>query len=460
MNISPRQPHPSLIGFTGSDSIAERLGFEVGTILKKLGFNMNLAPVLDLADPQIPSFIGLRSFGGNPNLVAQIGYSYSEGLLRAGVIPTGKHFPGLGPINSDPHSNSVVRSEPIKSLLTNDFAPFKKFAELGPNTSMMMSHVIYPSLDEQSIPASFSKKIIKTWLRDQIRFEGLVMTDDLQMRSSLDSFGLSTGAIKSLAAGTDLIMLSWSFKEQEKAYLAVLDAYKRKALSIRDLNSKVERILYVKKFLGQIQQNENSNPRQLASINESVNEASPAQNFSSDEFANINLDAFKKQLDSLQLSTDKKNSLCLYTSQHDFLNVIEKSSLPKMKFFKLTEKTSENALIKSLRSNRCTFNFVTMSTKKDFFLISKIPKIYQKNSVVLNFGLITAFRWKNSFRGIAHFFGDPKKTVSAIKSFILSIHSDFDEKKSSAYLKPDQLMISREQVPEFEVQNSHHSTIQ
>jgi beta-N-acetylhexosaminidase len=475
LNINPRQPHPSLIGFVGSSSLAERLGFEVGSIMKRLGFNMNLAPVLDLADPRAATFIGLRAYGSDPRTVADLGYSYSNGLLKAGIIPTAKHFPGLGGIKSDPHFKSIVRTDSIKTLISRDLVPFKKYAELGPNTSVMLSHIVYPALDEKSLPASFSSKIIRGWLRNQTGFEGLVMTDDLHMKSSAEAYSLSDGAIKSLSAGTDLIMLSWSFREQESTYLAVLEAYKRKVLSIKDLNSKVERILSVKKFLAEFQENDVLSERQLASVHnedsatnedKSANEVdstkvdAPPANLISEEFEKIYLEAFNKQLNSIELGLKKNERLCLYTSHSEFLKQVEKAKPARLRLFKIQEKTSEKVLLQSLKNNGCIYNFVTLGSKKEAMKIAAIPAISQKKIIVINFGLTNLFRWGRPFKAIVHFFGRPDQMAPALRSYFSSVYSDSQGTAAKLYWPEDQWMSVLEPTHEFDVQIPHHSIIQ
>lgn len=469
LNINPRQPHPSLIGFVGSSSLAERLGFEVGSIMKRLGFNMNLAPVLDLADPKSATFIGLRAYGSDPTTVAELGYSYSNGLLKAGIIPTAKHFPGLGGIKSDPHFKSIVRTDSIKTLISRDLVPFKKYAELGPNTSVMLSHIVYPALDEKSLPASFSSKIIRGWLRNQTRFEGLVMTDDLHMKSSAEAYSLSDGAIKSLSAGTDLIMLSWSFKEQESTYLAVLDAYKRKVLSTKDLNAKVERILSVKKFLAEFQEKNILSERQLASVGDednSTNEVDsatvevPPAKLVSEEFEKIYLEAFNKQLGSIDLGLPKNERLCLYTSHSEFLKQVEKAKPPRLRLFKIQEKTSEKVLLQSLKNNGCIYNFVTLGSKKEAKKIAAIPAVSQKKIIIINFDLTNLFRWGRPFKAIVHFFGRPDQMAPALRSYFLSVYSDSQGTASKAYWPEDQWMSVLEPTHEFGVQIPHHSIVQ
>ncbi|HWU43163.1 MAG TPA: glycoside hydrolase family 3 protein, partial [Bdellovibrio sp.] len=246
--IDPAQPNAFSIGQTQSPLIAEEMGYQTGLFLREVGFNMNLAPVLDVADPFSTSFIGVRSFGPNPVLVKDLGIAYSKGLLRSRVIPTAKHFPGTGNLKADPHSMIVTNSSPISSLKKIDLVPFEGFASLGENVAVMLSHSIYPALDPSQEPASFSSKISTELLRADLKYSGLVLTDDLQMKGSRELLLPEKAAIKALKAGADIVMLTWSFTEQEKAIRAAREAVRSGEISTEELNTKLRRILTVKGF--------------------------------------------------------------------------------------------------------------------------------------------------------------------------------------------------------------------
>lgn len=246
--ISPAQPNALSIGQTQSPLLAEGMGYQTGLFLREAGFNMNLAPVLDVSDVHTGSFIGVRSFGADPNIVKELGVAYSKGLLRSRVIPTGKHFPGTGNVKEDPHQVIVTNSTSISTMRKKDLVPYAGYAALGPQVAVMLSHSIYPSLDPNQEPASFSSRISKDLLRNELKYQGLVITDDLQMKGSKQLLRPEMAALRSLKAGADMVMLTWSFPDQEKAIRLVQEAVKKGDLSQEDLNAKLRRILTVKAF--------------------------------------------------------------------------------------------------------------------------------------------------------------------------------------------------------------------
>lgn len=246
--IFPSQPNALALGQTESPALAQEMGYQTGLFLREVGFNMNLAPVLDVVDPKSKSFIGVRSFGPNPSVVKNIGVAYSQGLLRARVIPTAKHFPGTGNLAADPHRVVVENTSTSDALRARDIVPYKSYAELGKPVAVMMSHLLYPGLDPSREPASFSKVIATDLLRGELKYEGLVITDDLQMQGSKQLLRPEVAALRALKAGADIVMLSWSFADQGKAFNHVKQAVKSGEFSEKELTEKLKRILFTKAY--------------------------------------------------------------------------------------------------------------------------------------------------------------------------------------------------------------------
>lgn len=244
--IFPKHPNAISVGQTQNSEIANQVGYHIGKFLRELGFNINLAPVLDLSSPHISSFIGERSFGSDPELVSQLTKRYSDGLLRSHVLPTAKHFPGSGSIKTDPHDSIVKNLSTKDDLNKRDLRPYHEFKKLGRTSAVMLSHFIYPDID--NVPATFSSKIIKNILREEIGFKGLVISDDLQMKGAKSILLPEEGAIKALLAGADIVMLSWSQTNQKNAIQRIKKAISSQELSSQELNEKLKRILYAKAF--------------------------------------------------------------------------------------------------------------------------------------------------------------------------------------------------------------------
>lgn len=218
---------------------AEQIANEVAQILVPLGINLNLAPVLDLQNKNGDSFLRTRSFGSDPHIVSSVGLSFSRGLLAAGVLPTAKHFPGLGSVSLDPHFYNSVSSSNNESQ-SKHLQPFIRYSNMQLPV-IMMSNSVYPSLDPFQ-PAFHSKRIVTSLLRDQIGFQGLIISDDLHMVSAQVTGGVGESAVRALEAGVDVVMVSYSIKTQRLVHQAIINAIRSGRLNRSDLQLKVSRL--------------------------------------------------------------------------------------------------------------------------------------------------------------------------------------------------------------------------
>jgi len=164
-----------------------------------LGFTMNLAPVVDVGSG--PG-IGSRSFSGDPLLVATFGSAVAHGVLDAGLTPVAKHFPGHGRASADSHEELPV-TPPIGELMAVDLVPWRY---LPPGTAVMVGHLSVPGLTE-GVSASLSFQAVTGLLRGDLRFDGLVVSDDLAMGAIADTMGIPQAAVISLRAGVDLLIV-------------------------------------------------------------------------------------------------------------------------------------------------------------------------------------------------------------------------------------------------------------
>lgn len=237
----PSLPSPLAVGRSRDPQLAEELGFQVGLALKQLGFNLNFAPVLDLGSETEYSFLGQRAFSADPQVVAQMGVAFSKGHNRAKVLPIAKHFPGIGPVPNDPHLSLVRRSVSFADLQNKDLIPFDAFAKL-PTSGVMISHLIYPKLDPSETPGTFSKVITQDLLRDKMKYEGLIVTDDLMMAGAQASKDFQENVIKAYLAGADLLMVSWSEPRQRQALAAIWKGLESGRISRQSVVTKLDRI--------------------------------------------------------------------------------------------------------------------------------------------------------------------------------------------------------------------------
>ena len=175
----------------------------MGRRLRDVGVDVALAPVVDVnADPRNP-VIGVRSFGATPDLVARHGAAFVRGLQAAGVAACAKHFPGHGSTHTDSHLALPTVDDPVEVLRDRDLAPFAAVVEAG-TRCIMTAHVVFPAYDDR--PATLSPVLLGL-LRRELGFDGVVITDALDMKAIADTVGHGEGAVQSIAAGADLICI-------------------------------------------------------------------------------------------------------------------------------------------------------------------------------------------------------------------------------------------------------------
>lgn len=224
----------------------EDYGKTKGELLATLGFNVNLAPVLDVSDPGSDSFIANRAFSNDPKQVAKLSMAYSRGLSAAGIIPTAKHFPGHGGMVNDSHTSTPKKLATLEELKKRDLVPFLEYIAADFPRAIMMAHMSLPNVDPSGVPATYSPLIIQDQLRDAFGYQGLVITDDLEMGGASTNEDIGERAVKAFLAGNDMLMFAGPPKNQRKAFEALVAAVKSERISQDRLNESVRRILKVK----------------------------------------------------------------------------------------------------------------------------------------------------------------------------------------------------------------------
>ncbi len=215
--------------------------------LARLGINVNLAPVVDvLTNPNNP-ILKERCFGKDPALVAEMSQLATEAIKSEGLLACAKHFPGIGDIYVDPHSDLPINSNSKERFERIDFAPFK--ASISSEVNMIMStHVLCPNLDSKE-PASLSKVICADILRKDLGFEGILITDDMQMGAIRKNRELTGTCRQAFLAGNDLVLICDEFEEQ----VQVLEHFEKQVadrkISEERLNSSLDKILSAKERL-------------------------------------------------------------------------------------------------------------------------------------------------------------------------------------------------------------------
>lgn len=199
---APTFPYNMALGAIRDPQLLFRYGEEMARECRALGIQVNFAPVLDVnSNPDNP-VIGKRSFGENPQRVADLGVAYSLGLEAGGVMAVSKHFPGHGDTNTDSHKALPNIDHDLSTLENVDLFPFKKFINAGCG-GVMVGHLSVPALEKAGVPSSMSKKITTDLLKDKMGFKGLVFTDGLGMEGANLSSNICVAALK---AGADVLL--------------------------------------------------------------------------------------------------------------------------------------------------------------------------------------------------------------------------------------------------------------
>lgn len=221
------------------------IGQALGKQLDAFGFNMNFAPVLDVdSNPQNP-VIGSRSFGADARLVSRLGLQTMKGLQAKSIIPVIKHFPGHGDTSVDSHVNLPVVNKTRSELEALELLPFRTSIENGAD-AVMVAHILLPTIDEKS-PSSMSEKIITGILRNDLGFEGIIMTDDMTMAAITKQNDIGSAAVKSIKAGSDIIMVAHDYDKIVATVKSIKKAIETGELTEQRINLSVERILKLKK---------------------------------------------------------------------------------------------------------------------------------------------------------------------------------------------------------------------
>lgn len=220
---------------------AVSLAKQSGTELKDLGFNINFAPVADL---------GLtygRSFSTNPDDVVRYASAVGKAYDEAGLWYSYKHFPGIGKTDVDLHSDTSVVPVSKETLLNEDTKVFVDLIKQSkPNTyAIMVSHAMYPQIDADH-PSSLSKAIITDWLRKDMGYNGVVVTDDMDMGALAKHYTFGDMAVQSILAGSDILLVCHEYEHMQEAYNGLMKAVKDGRISKERLDESVKRILLMK----------------------------------------------------------------------------------------------------------------------------------------------------------------------------------------------------------------------
>lgn len=274
-DICEPAPSAKAVRGAGRAELAEEFGRLSARVLRLLGFNMNFAPVLDLSGDNEDNGLRARTFGTGPEMVSLLAGAYLDGLQRGQVVAVGKHFPGLGGAKVDSHRRLPVITKTWEEIFERDLVPFMDLMFHRPGErlrAVMVSHAAFPDVSEflqawfrrsgdpptiqglHEFPATISGNVTTRLLRQILKFDGLVITDDMEMGAVVQTLSVAEASLRAIEAGSDMVLIC----EQEANFVAARDeivkAVEEKRLSLRALGAARRRMRRALKLAGEPEQ--------------------------------------------------------------------------------------------------------------------------------------------------------------------------------------------------------------
>ena len=238
----PTFPNMMEIGNTGNPEEAYEVGRTIGTCLKDLGFNLDFAPIADVLVNPENQVIGERAFGSDAELVAKMVKRVVEGLQEQEVSAVLKHFPGHGGTEADSHEGTAILNRTLEELRSEEFLPFQSGIEAGADM-IMVGHISVPEVTGDDTPATLSETVITDLLRNELGFDGIIITDSMSMGAIVDHYGPGEAAVQVIRAGGDMILMPQDFVEARQA---VLEAVYQQEITEERINESLRRIYRIK----------------------------------------------------------------------------------------------------------------------------------------------------------------------------------------------------------------------
>ncbi len=230
------------MGTLETEEEAYQVGLTMGTELQELGFNLDFAPVADVSSNPNNSVIGDRAFSDDPEEAAQLAAACVRGLRASGILCTLKHWPGHGDTAGDSHDGAVSTGKTLEELAGCEFLPFQSGIAAGANF-VMAGHISCPAVTGDDLPASLSPVLIGELLRGELGFEGVIITDSMQMQAITDHYSSGEAAVAALQAGVDMILMPASLS---RAVGGIADAVEDGTLTEARIDESVLRVLSAK----------------------------------------------------------------------------------------------------------------------------------------------------------------------------------------------------------------------
>lgn len=234
-----------ILGALDDDMLLYEYGREVARQCRRMGIQVNFAPVLDVNDNPLNPVIGNRSFGESPELVARHAIAFARGLEDGGVMAVGKHFPGHGSSSEDSHKTLPVINKSLQEINTCELVPFRRFIDAG-LSGILTAHLLVPAIDGGKAPTSLSAECVGTLLRDQLHFDGLIFTDALNMKGATQMLK-GSACVNALLAGNDVLLMPENIGDEIAAVKAAVASGK---ISQSLIDERCKKILRYKYALG------------------------------------------------------------------------------------------------------------------------------------------------------------------------------------------------------------------
>lgn len=241
-------PGAMALGAAATEDEVRQVGKNCGAMLRAMGVNVNLAPVLDVNSEPMNPVIGIRSFGDDPQQVARLGCAMAEGMVEGGVLAVVKHYPGHGNVQTDSHLDLPTNNSDPALLEETEFLPFRRAFERGV-PALMSCHIRFPRIDPQP-PATLSPTILNGILRERQGFSGLVFTDCLEMEAIQKGWGVGEGAVLAVLAGCDVLCISHHLEAVKAAAEALYQAVQTGRIPRERIRQSYDRVLAAKKQMG------------------------------------------------------------------------------------------------------------------------------------------------------------------------------------------------------------------
>ena len=300
----------------------------IGSELSALGINTDFAPVVDVNNNPSNPVIGIRSFSDDPNTVATYSEQFMKGLQSEGIATSLKHFPGHGDTNTDTHTGLAIIEKSYDELKKNELIPFQKLVN-GGTDMIMTAHIQFPNIEKETyvskkdgqtytLPATLSKTILTDILRKDMGYEGVIVTDAMNMAAISTQFGMLDASIKAINAGADILLMPFTYdsqKDELKEYIQTLASKIGTEISEENVNNSVRRILTLKEKKGLLAEYDNSDLENK--IEDAKKSVSSVDNHSKEfEIAKKSITMIKNDDKVLPLSTKHKTVILYEYGSH------------------------------------------------------------------------------------------------------------------------------------------------